>query len=94
MKHDDRHEVALWRLSILGPLISARLRHGDRQAYFELAASRVHERPDGALVRVSACTIERWYRTYRRNGFAGLRPKGRKDAGKSRVRTPEYASTW
>jgi transposase InsO family protein len=89
MNDDDRQKLALWRLSVLGPLISARLHHGDRQAYFTLAAERVHERPDGALVRLSARTIETWYRTYRRKGFAGLLPHGRTDAGKSRVLTPD-----
>lgn len=85
MDDDDRHKLALWRYSVLGPLVSARLGHGDRQAYFDLAAARVHERPDGALVRISARTIEGWYRTYLRGGFAALVPKARADAGKSRA---------
>lgn len=89
MNEDDRQALALWRLSILGPLISARLHHGDRQTHFDAAAQRVHERPDGALVRVSARTIETWYRTYQRDGFAGLMPKGRTDAGQSRVLSAE-----
>ncbi|MFG0275001.1 MAG: helix-turn-helix domain-containing protein [Phycisphaerales bacterium] len=89
MNDDDRHKLALWRLSVLGPLISARLRHGDRRAYFELAAGRIHERPDGALVRLSPRTIENWYRTYQRHGFAGLMPNHRVDSGKSRSLAPE-----
>ena len=52
--------MALWRTSVLGPLISARLEHGDRQAYLDDAAARDHERPDGRIVRVSAATIEMW----------------------------------
>ena len=82
---DSRQKIALWRMSVLGPLVSARLQHGDRQAYFDLAAARVHERPDGQIVRLSPRTIETWYRTYVRGGFAALMPSGRDDAGKCRV---------
>jgi len=85
MDDDTRHKLALWRFSILGPLVSARLSHGDRQAFFALAAQRVHERPDGALVRVSARTIEGWYRAYLAGGFSALVPKARADTGRSRV---------
>lgn len=89
MDTDQRQKIALWRLSILGPLCSARLQHGDRRSYFAMAAQRVHERPDGALVRLSARTIETWYRAYTRGGFGALMPNGRKDAGTSRVLLPE-----
>lgn len=85
MTDDERQRLALWKLSVLGPLISARLRHGDRSTYFEMAAQRVHERPDGQLVRLSPRTIEGWYRRYLRGGFAALQPRGRRDAGQSRV---------
>lgn len=89
MDTDQRQKIALWRLSILGPLVSARLRHGDRRSYFTMAAERVHERPDGALVRLSARTIETWYRAYIGGGFGALMPSGRKDSGTSRVLLPE-----
>ncbi len=86
---DERQKLALWRLGVLGPLVSARLRHGDRQSYFAMSAERVHEKPDGELVRLSARTIETWYRAYLRGGFAALMPSGRADAGTSRVLRPE-----
>jgi len=84
---DDRKErIALWRLGVLGPLISARLEHGDRQAHFKAAASRVQEHPDGRLVRLSPRTVEDWYYRYlRKGGFAALHPSNRGDLGRSRV---------
>ena len=85
MTTDERQKLALWRMSVLGPLVSARLQHGDRQTYFRMAADRVHERPDGQLVRLSPRTIETWYRAYMRGGFGALMPTGRSDAGTSRV---------
>jgi transposase InsO family protein len=91
MDDDERRGIALWRLSVLGPLVSARLEHGDKSQYFEEAASRMHELPDGRLVRVSARTVEDWYRAYKRGGFEALFPKGRKDRGHSRAIAPEVA---
>ena len=31
----ELRDVALWKLSVLGPLVSARLDHGDRLAWFQ-----------------------------------------------------------
>jgi putative transposase len=91
MDDDARKDVALWRLGVLGPLISARLEHGDRQAYFQSAAERLHQQPDGRLVRLSPRTIESWYRTWRRGGFSALMPEVRSDRGQSRAIDHEVA---
>lgn len=85
MDTDTRRELALWRLGVLGPLVSARLLHGDRRAYFREAAARTHQRPDGRYVRLSARTIEGWYYRYRNGGLKALEPKGRSDRGHSRA---------
>ncbi len=91
MKHDDKQTVALWRLGVLGPLTSARLEHGDRRRYFDEAAARTQERPDGTRVHLSARTIEVWYHAYRRGGFQALFPRDREDRGKSRAIGAEIA---
>lgn len=85
MDDDARQKVALFRLSVLGPLISARLEHGDRRGYFEEAAARVHEHPSGRLVRVSPRTIESWFYAYKKGGFSALFPGERSDRGASRA---------
>jgi transposase InsO family protein len=92
MDDDDRERIALWRLGVLGPLVSARLEHGDRRACFREAAARVHEQPDGQLVRLSARTIESWYYAHKRGGFRGLFPEVRSDRGASRAVRPEIAA--
>ena len=91
MKHDDKQAIALWRLGVLGPLMSARLEHGDRRRYIDEAAARTHERPDGRRVQLSARTIEIWYYAYRRGGFDALYPGDRKDRGRSRAISTEVA---
>jgi hypothetical protein len=79
MTDNERQAIALWRIGVLGPLISARLDHGDRRAYFEEAAARTHQMPDGTFVELSARTIENWYYAYKRRGFKGLWPEIRSD---------------
>lgn len=81
MNNEERHEVALWRHSILGPLVSARLERGDRCAEFQAAAKRRYVRPDGSSVKLSARTIEGWYYRYLAGGLEGLRPSRRSDRG-------------
>jgi transposase InsO family protein len=82
---DDELDIALWRLSVLGPLVSARLEHGDRLACFNQAAERLHQRPDGRLVKLSPRTLEAWYYAYRHGGLRALGRQPRSDRGRSRA---------
>lgn len=91
MDDEARHRIALWRFGVLGPLVSARLEHGDRRAWFRAAALRVHEHPSGRLVRLSARTIEGWYLAYRKGGLRALEPETRADCGQSRAISTEVA---
>jgi transposase InsO family protein len=91
MKDDEKQAIALWRIGVLGPLVSARLDHGDRRAYFEEAAARTHQLPDGTFVELSARTIESWYYAYKRGGFKGLWPETRADCQTSRSIQPDVA---
>ena len=91
MRHDDKQVIALWRLGVLGPLTSARLEHGDRRRYLDDAAARLHERPDGTRIQLSARTIEAWYDAYRRGGFHALFPHDRADRGRSRAISAKIA---
>jgi transposase InsO family protein len=86
MDDDARRAIALFRFGVLGPLVSARLEHGDRTAYFAEAAARRHVvPPDGRIVQLSARTIEAWYYLYKGGGFDALIPTAREDKGSSRA---------
>lgn len=83
----DRKKVwALWRYSVLGPLVSARLEHGDQRNLIREASSRRHENPDGVLVKLSARTIEGWLYAWRRGGLDALERDDRGDRGTTRIR--------
>ncbi len=85
---DDDLDLALWKLSVLGPLVSARLEHGDRLAWLRETAERVHQRPDGRLVTRSPRTLEAWLYAYRKGGLAALARRPRRDRGTSRAIAP------
>jgi transposase InsO family protein len=91
MNDDDKKAIALWRLGVLGPLISARLEHGDRKNYFEEAATRTLQEPSGRWVQISARTVEAWFYAYREGGFEALFPRTRSDRHKSRSIDPQVA---
>lgn len=91
MDDKDKRDIALWRLGVLGALVSARLEHGDRQQYFNEIAARVHLMPDGSAVELSARTIESWYYAYKHGGFEALYPCTRSDCGQSRAIAPDVA---
>ena len=91
MNESEKQRLALWRLGVLGPLMSARLEHGDRKKLFEEAAARTHELPDGRWRKLSSRTIEDWYYTYRKGGFKALFPQTRSDRNTTRSIRPELA---
>jgi putative transposase len=91
MDEPDRQKIALWRVGVLGPLLSAPLEHGDLTEYFQEAAARTHQHPEGRRVRVTARTVQSWYYDYQRGGFAALHPQTRSDQGTSKAIAPQVA---
>lgn len=76
------HFIALFRLSVLGPL-TARidLEHGEVKKIIRQLAKQTYQIPNSRRVHISEKTIERWYYRWRKNGIDGLAPKSRKDKG-------------
>jgi transposase InsO family protein len=90
MDDKTKQDIALFRISVLGPLVSARLEHGDVLEFCREAAEHHWAWPDGTIERLSADTIRSWYYAFRRGGFAALKPKDRADLGTSDIR-PDLA---
>lgn len=77
---------ALFRLTVLGPLISrAQLERGEQQQIIRQLAQRQYTIPESRRCYLAESTIEAWYYQYRRHGVAGLTPKKRTDAGHSKM---------
>lgn len=85
MEHEKKQAVALMRYSAIAPLITGT---GDEyeslSAYFRTAAAKGIKAPDGTLRHYSPGTLEKWYLSYKKNGFDALIPSSRSDCGVSR----------
>ncbi len=80
------HPVALFRLSVLGPLASRdHFDRGELQRIIRTLAQQSYQVPDSKRHHLSEKTIENWYYAWKRGGINALVPKGRKDAGKTKM---------
>ncbi len=80
--------VALFRLSVLGPLVSrTQLARGELQATLRELASKEYDIPGSRRRQVAEKTLQQWLYRYRREGLAGLAPKPRCDHGQSKIST-------
>jgi hypothetical protein len=78
----DIPAVALFRLSVLGPLASReRLERGELKRLIGELAARSYAIPGAKRTRLSEKTIESWYYAWRRGGIEALAPKPRCDRG-------------
>ena len=82
----DLHPLALFRLSVLGPLVSrAQLARGELKAIIGELAARDYDIPGTGRSRIGEKTIEAWFYTWRRSGIEALAPKPRSDRGASKL---------
>ncbi|MBP0978418.1 MAG: DDE-type integrase/transposase/recombinase [Oscillospiraceae bacterium] len=85
MDKNIKNEIALLKYSVIVPLINDTYDEGgSKQDFFRAAASHEYPWIDGTKRSFSPATIERWYYSYKKNGFAALYPVDRSDQGESR----------
>ena len=85
MDQDRKQSIALMRYSAIAPLITGtQADYESLSAFFREASAKGVKSPDGELRHYSPCTIEKWYITYKKEGFDALVPATRSDRGTSR----------
>lgn len=82
MTEKDRDNIALFRYGLISPILNDQVT--SQKNYLEEASSKVYQVPYYGPKEYTPKTIEGWLRTYRREGFDGLKPKRRSDRGKAR----------
>ena len=83
---NDIHPMALFRYSVLGPLVSrAALQRGELKATLQELAACHYDIPGSRNSLLSEKTIEAWYYAWRRDGIEALTPKARSDRGQSKI---------
>lgn len=90
---NDIDPKALFRLSVLGPLVSReRLERGELQQIIRELAQREYAIPGSRRHYLGEKTIQAWFYTWRKQGIAGLVPKVRLDRGQSKLSPPTQAA--
>jgi transposase InsO family protein len=80
------HPMALFRLTVLGPLINRdRLGYGELKRIIRELAEKPYAIPGSHRCYLSEKTIEAWYYQYRHEQIDGLTPKRRRDRGQSKL---------
>ncbi|EBQ9987692.1 hypothetical protein DSF30_13715 [Salmonella enterica subsp. enterica serovar Oranienburg] len=80
-----RTDEALWRLSVIQPLLAYRRWTPERSAIARTLLKRQHTRPDGSKKKISRATLYEWVTRYEEAGLEGLTPRQRKDTGSPRT---------
>jgi len=79
---DHAEAVAIFRATVLGPLLHRVLGHGQLKAELRTLSQQRLRPPDADSTRTySVPTLERWLYAYRTEGLSGLRPTPRSDRG-------------
>ncbi len=81
MTEEIRQQIALFRFSVIGTLISGELEHGAVAKQIAELSKRTYKIPNSKRTRIGKGTIEDWLYAYKYNGFEGLKPKIRSDRG-------------
>ena len=84
-------DIALFRYTIIAPLLSITGPRGTLQREIKKLASKPHLHPRRGSIEVGAGTIEEWLLRYRRGGLDGLEDSRRRDLGRSRRIDAEIA---
>jgi len=87
MTDNDREQIALFRFSLISPILNGQVENQSK--YFAKVAAKKHNVPYYGVKDYSPKTISLWVYDYQKKGFNGLKPKSRSDKGKSRKLTPE-----
>lgn len=78
--------VALFRLSVLGPIVSReRLERGELLQLLRQLARQEYAIPGSRRRHISERTLQSWYYAWRRDGVAGLASRPRADTGRSKL---------
>lgn len=79
MTDDEKNKIALFKFSVISPLVSTPDRYTSNDAFFLEQGGQTWKAPNGKEVFISSSTVERWYYKYKKNGFDALLPKRRDD---------------
>jgi len=84
MNKNLRQEIALFRYSLIAPLLTETYTQKTAKEYLKEISAKEYDTPQGMKREYAPETVKEWLRIYRKYGIDGLYPKGRSDKGKLR----------
>lgn len=84
MDEKSKEKIALFRFSLIAPLINDTYQEPTAKAYLESICARVYDVPFYGKREYSPATVKGWLLEYRKHGIEGLYPVQRCDKGASR----------
>lgn len=84
MLENNSNDLALFRFSLIAPLINDTYEARSKMQFFREVAAKTHKLPDGSSEQFSSGAIKKWFLNYKNGGFNALIPKKRNDTGKPR----------
>lgn len=84
MDEDLRREIALFRYSLIAPILNENFPHKTVADYLKDICAKQYDVPMGLKKEYAPETIKEWLRVYKLKGIDGLYPKNRSDKGSSR----------
>lgn len=85
MDKETREKVALFRFSLIAPIINGNYSEASMKNYLESICAKKYMVPGSGEKEYTPATIKFWLLDYRKHGFDGLLPKIHSDFGTSRV---------
>lgn len=86
---DDKRKLALFRFSMIAPVVNGTFREESKMAYFRAATQTPLLLPNGSLVTYAPETLKSWYLQYNHGGLDALIPRSRIDLGRTRAMTED-----
>ena len=85
MDEESKRKVALFRFSLIAPLLNQTFSESSAKAYIASVSAKVYDVPVFGKKEYAPATIKGWLLDYRKHGIEGLYPLTRSDKGKPRA---------
>lgn len=89
MNEESKKKIALFRFSLIAPLLNQTFKEPTAKAYIEEICARTYDVPVYGTKEYAPETIKGWLLDYRKHGIEGLYPLTRNDKGKPRSLSEE-----
>jgi len=89
MDEEAKKKIALFRFSLIAPLLNQTFKEATAKAYLESVSAKVYDVPFYGTKEYAPETIKGWLLDYRKHGIEGLYPHSRADKGMPRLLSEE-----